>query len=192
MKEELTPALPSPPRFFSLSAWTRWLLPLCVCAGAAFGTLWGGRCPLLPVERTAELAAGNTRGLENYFWCLWCYAWPCLLAVFLSTTLLGVFLLPALFLLRGFLIAGSVAVLLRCGYSAETACLAVGIPAVFSLTSFFLLGEESFCSAYSIYRTCLDRSRIRYSFVGFDRLLISVLLLSAAALARQFLIPWIL
>ena len=117
---------------------------------------------------------------------------PRALSVFLSAVLFGFLLLPILFLFRGFLLSYSVSVLLAGGVPAGRACLIVGIPALFSLTALFLLGEEAFCSSLDIYRTCRGYPTVRFSFVSADRLLIAALLVSAAAFVRQLLIPLLL
>ena len=90
------------------------------------------------------------------------------------------------------MIALCLAALLACGVSAGKACLIIGIPALFSLSALFLLGEEAFCSSLDIYRTCRGYPRVRFSFVSADRLLTAALLLSAAAFVRQLLIPLLL
>ena len=96
------------------------------------------------------------------------------------------------FFFRGFLLSYSVSVLLAGGVPAARACLIVGLPALFSLTALFLLGEEAFCSSLDIYRTCRGYPTVRFSFVSADRLLIAALLVSAAAFVRQLLIPLLL
>ena len=192
MKERQSSAAIFPPRFFSSSAAARWTLPISACLGAVFGTVFGFSSVGFSTESVLSLAGENAAEASNYFWLLWCYSWPCMLSVFLSATLFGFALLPFLFAFRGFLLSFGEAALLRGGFSYGAACLTVGLPALFSFTALLLIGEESFLSSLGIYRTCLGYPRIRFSFVSVDRLLFAALLLSAAALVRQFLIPLLL
>lgn len=182
----------SAPLIFRFSKPARWILPLAVCLGAVLGTLnvFFFSHPL--PEHAASLADVAFSNSTGYLRLLWTYSVPCLITVFLSAVLFGFVLLPILFFFRGFLLSYSAAALLACGVSAGKACLIVGIPALFSLSALFLLGEEAFCSSLDIYRTCRGYPRIRFSFVSTDRLLFAVLLLSAAAFVRQLLIPRLL
>ena len=166
----------SAPRILRLARPACRVLPLAMLFGASLGTLAGSRIfPPVP-ESVASLANAAT----------------CFIAVFLSAVLFGFLLLPILFLFRGFLLSYSVSVLLAGGVPAGRACLIVGLPALFSLTALFLLGEEAFCSSLDIYRTCRGYPTVRFSFVSADRLLIAALLVSAAAFVRQLLIPLLL
>lgn len=182
----------SAPLILRFSKPARWLLPLAVCLGAALGTLAMLVSPRSIPENVASLADAALSDSTGYLRLLWTYSAPCFLTVFLSAVLFGFVLLPILFLFRGFLLSYSVAALLVSGVSAGKACLILGIPALFSLSALFLLGEEAFCSSLDIYRTCRGYPRIRFSFVSADRLLIAALLLSAAAFVRQLLIPLLL
>ena len=175
----------SAPRILRLARPARRVLPLAMLFGASLGTLAGSR--IFP-----PLADASLSGSAGYLRLLWTYSAPCFIAVFLSAVLFGFLLLPILFLFRGFLLSYSVSVLLAGGVPAGKACLIVGLPALFSLTALFLLGEEAFCSSLDIYRTCRGYSTVRFSFVSADRLLIAALLVSAAAFVRQLLIPLLL
>ena len=170
----------SAPRILRLARPARRVLPLAMLFGASLGTLAG------------SLADAALSGSAGYLRLLWTYSAPCFIAVFLSAVLFGFLLLPILFLFRGFLLSYSVSVLLTGGVPAGRACLIVGLPALFSLTALFLLGEEAFCSSLDIYRTCRGYPAVRFSFVSADRLLIAALLVSAAAFVRQLLIPLLL
>ena len=182
----------SAPRILRLARPARRVLPLAILFGAALGTLAGTRfAPRLP-EIAVSLADVSLSDSTGYFRILWTYSAPCFIAVFLSAVLFGFLLLPILFLFRGFLLSYSVSMLLMGGVPAERACLIVGLPALFSLTALFLLGEEAFCSSLDIYRTCRGYPAVRFSFVSADRLLIAALLVSAAAFVRQLLIPLLL
>ena len=182
----------SAPLIFRFSKPARWILPLAVCLGAVLGTLNVFFFPHPLPEHAASLADAAFSNSTGYLRLLWTYSVPCLITVFLSAALFGFVLLPILFFFRGFLLSYSTAALLACGVSAGKACLIVGIPALFSLSALFLLGEEAFCSSLDIYRTCRGYPRIRFSFVSTDRLLFAELLLSAAAFVRQLLIPRLL
>lgn len=189
MNDSPVDAATSAPLIFRFSRPARWILPLAICLGAVVGTLAFFFSPHPIPRRVASLADAAFSNSTGYFRLLWTYSAPCLIAVFLSAVLFGFILLPILFLFRGFLLSYSAAVLLAGGFSAGKACLIIGIPAFFSLSALFLLGEEAFCSSLDIYRTCRGYPRIRFSFVSTDRLLIAALLLSAAAFVRQLLIP---
>ena len=173
----------SAPRILRLARPARRVLPLAMLFGASLGTV---------PESVASLADASLSGSAGYLRLLWTYSAPCFIAVFLSAVLFGFLLLPILFLFRGFLLSYSVSVLLAGGVPAARACLIVGLPALFSLTALFLLGEEAFCSSLDIYRTCRGYPTVRFSFVSTDRLLIAALLVSAAAFVRQLLIPLLL
>ena len=179
----------SAPRILRLARPARRVLPLAMLFGASLGTLAGSRIfPPVP----ESVADASLSGSAGYLRLLWTYSAPCFIAVFLSAVLFGFLLLPILFLFRGFLLSYSVSVLLAGGVPAARACLIVGLPALFSLTALFLLGEEAFCSSLDIYRTCRGYPTVRFSFVSADRLLIAALLVSAAAFVRQLLIPLLL
>ena len=182
----------SAPLIFRFSKPARWILPLAVCLGAVLGTLAVFFFPHPVPEHVASLADAAFSNSTGYLRLLWTYSAPCFITVFLSAVLFGFVLLPILFLARGFLLSYSAAALLASGVSAGKACLILGIPALFSLSALFLLGEEAFCSSLDIYRTCRGYPRIRFSFVSTDRLLIAALLLSAAAFVRQLLTPLLL
>lgn len=178
----------SAPRILRLARPACRVLPLAMLFGASLGTLAGSRIfPPVP-ESVASLADASLSGSAGYLRLLWTYSAPCFIAVFLSAVLFGFLLLPILFLFRGFLLSYSVSVLLAGGVPAGI----VGLPALFSLTALFLLGEEAFCSSLDIYRTCRGYPTVRFSFVSADRLLIAALLVSAAAFVRQLLIPLLL
>ena len=182
----------SAPRILRLAQPARRVLPLAMLFGASLGTLAGSRIfPPVP-ESVASLADASLSGSAGYLRLLWTYSAPCFIAVFLSAVLFGFLLLPILFLFRGFLLSYSVSVLLAGGVPAGMACLIVGLPALFSLTALFLLGEEAFCSSLDIYRTCRGYPTVRFSFASADRLLIAALLVFAAAFVRQLLIPLLL
>lgn len=192
MKHSPFTAAISAPRLLCLSRPARWLLPLAVCAGASLGTLAAHYLPQGLPSRVLSLADAVSVESVGYFRLLWIYSFPCLLAVVLSATLFGFILLPWIFLFRGFLLSFSVATLLSGGASAAAACWIIGVPALFSLSSLFLLGEEAFCSSLDIYRTCRGYPHVRFSLISVDRLLLAALLITAAAFVRQFLIPLIL
>ena len=181
----------SAPRILRLAQPARRVLPLAMLFGAWLGTLAGSRI-FPPVPESVASLADALSGSAGYLRLLWTYSAPCFIAVFLSAVLFGFLLLPILFLFRGFLLSYSVSVLLTGGVPAGRACLIVGLPALFSLTALFLLGEEAFCSSLDIYRTCRGYPAVRFSFVSADRLLIAALLVSAAAFVRQLLIPLLL
>ncbi len=192
MNDSPVDAATSAPLIFRFSKPARWILPLAVCLGAALGTLVVFVSTRSIPGSVASLADATLTNSTGFLRLLWTYSAPCFVTVFLSAVLFGFILLPILFLFRGFLLSYSVAALLAGGVSAGKACLIIGIPAFFSLSALFLLGEEAFCSSLDIYRTCRGCPRIRFSFVSTDRLLISALLLSAAAFVRQLLIPLLL
>ena len=192
MNEPVVDAAASAPLIFRFSRPARRILPLAVCLGALLGTLAVFFFSRPMPDGIASLADAALSDSAGYLRLLWTYSAPCFIAVFLSAVLFGFLLLPILFLFRGFLLSYSVSVLLAGGISAMKACLIIGIPALFSLSALFLLGEEAFCSSLDIYRTCRGYPRVRFSFVSADRLLIAALLLSAAAFVRQLLIPLLL
>ena len=192
MNNSVVDAADSAPLIFRISKAARRILSLSVCLGAVFGTLAVFLFSFPIPEGIAALADAALFDSTGYFRILWTYSAPCIIAVFLSAVLFGFLLLPILFLFRGFLLSYSVSALLMSGISAGKACLIICIPALFSLFALFLLGEEAFCSSLDIYQTCRGYPRVRFSFISADRLLIAALLLSAAALARQLLIPLLL
>ena len=192
MNNSVVDAADSAPLIFRISKAARRILSLSVCLGAVFGTLAVFLFSFPIPEGIAALADAALFDSTGYFRILWTYSAPCIIAVFLSAVLFGFLLLPILFLFRGFLLSYSVSALLMSGISAGKACLIIGIPALFSLCALFLLGEEAFGSSFDRYRTCRGYPRVRFSFISADRLLIAALLLSAAALARQLLIPLLL
>ena len=192
MNNSVVDAADSAPLIFRISKAARRILSLSVCLGAVFGTLAVFLFSFPIPEGIAALADAALFDSTGYLRILWTYSAPCIIAVFLSAVLFGFLLLPILFLFRGFLLSYSVSALLMSGIPAGKACLIIGIPALFSLFTLFLLGEEAFCSSLDIYQTCRGYPRVRFSFISADRLLIAALLLSAAALARQLLIPLLL
>ena len=192
MNNSVVDAADSAPLIFRISKAARRILSLSVCLGAVFGTLAVFLFSFPIPEGIAALADASLFDSTGYLRILWTYSAPCIIAVFLSAVLFGFLLLPILFLFRGFLLSYSVSALLMSGISAGKACLIIGIPALFSLFALVLLGEEAFCSSLDIYQTCRGYPRVRFSFISADRLLIAALLLSAAALARQLLIPLLL
>ena len=192
MNNSVVDAADSAPLIFRISKAARRILSLSVCLGAVFGTLAVFLFSFPIPEGIAALADAALFDSTGYFRILWTYSVPCIIAVFLSAVLFGFLLLPILFLFRGFLLSYSVSALLMSGISAGKACLIIGIPALFSLFALFLLCEEAFCYSLDIYQTCRGYPRVRCSFISADRLLIAALLLSAAALARQLLIPLLL
>ena len=192
MNNSVVDAADSAPLIFRISKAARRILSLSVCLGAVFGTLAVFLFSFPIPEGIAALADASLFDSTGYLRILWTYSAPCIIAVFLSAVLFGFLLLPILFLFRGFLLTYSVSALLMSGISAGKACLIIGIPALFSLFALVLLGEEAFCSSLDIYQTCRGYPRVRFSFISADRLLIAALLLSAAALARQLLIPLLL
>ena len=126
----------------------------------------------------------------NYLLGLWTLSWPSLLAVFLASSVVGFLLLPCLFLLRGYMISASVGALLAsAACSWYRAALIVGLPSLFSTAALFLLCDEAFSSSYVLYRTCMGTPRLRYSFLSADRVAVSAVLLTTAAVIQQFLIP---
>lgn len=192
MNDPVIDAADTAPLIFHFSRPVRCILPLAVCFGAAMGSFAVSFFPHPMLDGISSLADAALSDSAGYLRLLWTYSAPCFIAVFLSAVLFGFLLLPILFLFRGFLLSYSVSVLLAGGISAVKACLIIGIPALFSLSALFLLGEEAFCSSLDIYRTCRGYPRVRFSFVSADRVLIAALLLSAAALVRQLLIPLLL
>lgn len=181
-------AISDAPAFRSVR-WSRRILVFSFCAGASIGTFAVfGFSRFLP-ERVFSLADAASLEPIGYFPLLWTYSVPCLIAVFLSAVLFGFVLLPILFLFRGFLLSYSASLLLRSGTGTGSVCLLLGLPALFSLSALFLLGEEAFCSSLDIYRTYRGYPRIRIPFISADRLLTASLLISAAAFVRRFLIP---
>ena len=192
MKHSAFTAAISAPRIFRLSSAGRWILPLSMCLGASLGTFAAHYLPHGVPPQILSLADGISVESVGYFRLLWIYSLPCLLAVILSAALFGFILLPWIFLFRGFLLSFSVAALLSGGISAACACWIIGVPALFSLSSLFLLGEEAFCSSLDIYRTCRGYPHVHFSLISVDRLLLAALLITAAAFVRQFLVPLIL
>lgn len=192
MSDSVVDAAASAPLIFRFSKPARRILPLAFCLGASLGTLAVPFFPHSMPDGIASLTDAALSDSAGYLRLLWTYSAPCFLAVFLSAVLFGFLLLPVLFLFRGFLLSYSVSLLLAGGLPAGKACLIIGIPALFSLSALFLLGEEAFCSSLDIYRTCRGYPRVRFSFVSADRLLTAALLLSAAAFVRQLLIPLLL
>ena len=174
MNNSVVDAADSAPLIFRISKAARRILSLSVCLGAVFGTLAVFLFSFPIPEGIAALADAALFDSTGYLRILWTYSAPCIIAVFLSAVLFGFLLLPILFLFRGFLLSYSVSALLMSGISAGKACLIIGIPAL------------------DIYQTCRGYPRVRFSFISADRLLIAALLLSAAALARQLLIPLLL
>ncbi len=192
MNEPMVDAAVSAPLIFRFSKPAHRILPLAICFGAALGTLAVSFFPHLVPDGLASLADAALSDSTGYLRLLWTYSAPCLITVFLSAVLFGFLLIPILFLFRGFLLSYSISALLTSGVPAGKACLIIGIPALFSLSALFLLGEEAFCSSLDIYRTCRGNPRIRFSFASADRLLIAALLLSASAFVRQLLVPLLL
>ena len=192
MNNSVVDAADSAPLIFRISKAARRILSLSVCLGAVFGTLAVFLFSFPIPEGIAALADAALFDSTGYFRILWTYSAPCIIAVFLSALLFGFLLLPILFLFRGFLLSYSVSALLMSGIYAGQASLVIGTPAPSSPFALFLLGAEAPSSSLDIYRTCRGYPRVRFSFISADRLLIAALLLSAAALARQLLIPLLL
>lgn len=134
---------------------------------------------------------GETPSLPAVIWELG--RWP-LLALLLGTTALGVGMIPALFCVRGFLLAYSVAAFVRVfGNAGMLAALAVfGLPALAGGPALFCAGTLAFSNALRLAAETLDK---RPLFLSGARLWVLVpcgVLLTVAIVLQQTLMPELL
>jgi len=165
---------------------SRWILCVFFCVGAVLGTVFGR------FSSTGDLFRPlfwTPAGAADFLWLMWCFSWPCLIAVFLSSSFAGHWLMAVLFAVRGFLLSSAVAVLLKCGFGLPAAWGRIGLPALFSLAALFLIGEKAFDSSLALCRLCSGRTGAVYRFIPAERLVAAAALLFMAAASRQFLIP---
>ena len=170
-----------------------WLLVFFFLAGVLAGALPGRDFPLFPDVPALMDSAGSSGVVPGYLLNLLSVSWPSLCALFLAGSAVGFLLIPLLFALRGCMISTSICVLLSGGvFGFGQILFLVGLPAFFSAGAMFLLGEDALSSSFALYRICVGFPRGRYTFVSSDRLVFAAVLLTTAALIRQFVIPLLL
>ena len=168
-----------------------WLLCSFFALGRVLGTLFFRSLPLSASIRDLIAVSGGY-GATGFLWA-WCLAaWPCFVFLFFATSFLGCFLLPTIFFLRGFLLSGSVMLLSRSAFSPGVSFLLLGLPAFFSLSALFLVGEDSFFSSLCLLDSCREKRTAPYTFVSSRRLLSSFVFLLLSAAARELLLPLVI
>ncbi len=107
--------------------------------------------------------------------------WPCLFLVFLSASVYGRYLIPAVFCARGFCISAAQGFLLRNGSDRDIAAGCVFFPAVFSLFAFFLIGTQALESS----RALLTRNEHSFEWISGRRIRLAFFLSFISAAAQK-------
>lgn len=155
-----------------------------LAAAFLLGVLAG--CTLAAAEEPLQSASlyGRTPSLLVLVWL------P-LAALFLGTSTLGYVFVALLVTLRGYLLSASFSFLLAGGMPLHSALLTIGLPGLFSVSAFFLLCEDAVSSS-RIISLCSECSISRSGrFFQPQRLLLSMLLLVAAAVMQIYFLPLI-
>jgi|GEM_PF-4053718 len=112
---------------------------------------------------------------ENFLRSFFFASFPFFLVLFLSTSVIGYYILPFVYISRGFSFSLCVASLLDSSLPKLRAFAVIGFPAFFSLCALFLLGEYAFLSAWSLRtkRSNEDAALSGKIFPGFLLILVS-------------------
>ena len=114
----------------------------------------------------------------------------------LSFTLYGVLLIPALSMLRGFLLGCSVAAMFQSGSfrGLLLAALSIGIPAILGIPAFILVSMDSFCISTSLFRLFFknQRGNTEQKAAFAAHMMILTALIAAEVMYSSFLLPALL
>ena len=120
---------------------------------------------------------------------IWNLSWSFIAAALLSTSFLGVFLLPLLCFLKGFLLSAAGRIVLQSADRPFHGLVLIGLTACFSLSAFFLVGEKALGCSRDLHRRVRHGVGDGHSSLTRSRLALSVILLTFAVMSRLYLIP---
>lgn len=122
--------------------------------------------------------------------------WACskyhLLILFLAGSVTGVFFLPLLCIIRGYLLGCTAASLTAFDGGWLLSLLVVGLPALFTLPGFFLLCEDGMFTSRRLLILSVGGAEPRRAVPIYRHCLIAAVLLIIAAVLQHYLIPGIL
>lgn len=160
--------------------------------GSLLGCFWGRSFGFVDLK---DLFSGfsvfSFSGL-SFLWFFYLGAFPCILCILFSSSLIGPFVLPVLFLLRGFGISAGCMVLLSSGADIMLSISIMVSAALFATVSFFLMGEE--CFRCSVLLLDIGRGRCAHVFplISFRRVIFSCVFLAVSAAVRLYMLPRLL
>lgn len=168
------------------------LLVLCFLLGSVLGCAVGSGAEA--DEVTHLLSGTRPSGLWGYLCCLYTVGRYHLVVLLAATSLLGVVVIPATLLFRGYFLscaaAATIASLPEHGIAvALTAC---GISAVLTVPALFLLAMDGFGLSGRLRALSAGRSNRYSNEAVFSHLGISAVCLITAAAAEQLLVPTLL
>lgn len=156
-------------------------------AGALAGALFGAGCggeALMPGD-------GSVYGSESYAGLLIGCAKYHIAVALLSTSLLGVLLIPAVLAFRGFALACS-ALYLAGAYPESGTALALitlGLPGIFTVPALFVAAQGGWEFSARLLASFLRKPAAHARFSAENRALVVTLLLFAAAAVEYFVVP---
>ena len=157
--------------------------------GSLVSSFFPALFPDIDVQASLPAMLPPVKAGEHGLRLIWNLSWSFLAAVFLSTSFLGVYLLPLLCFFRGFLLSAAGRIVLQSADRPFQGLVLIGLTAFFSLSAFFLVGEKALGCSRDLHR------RVRHG-VGDGNysltrncLTFSVILLTFAVISRLYLIP---
>ena len=162
------------------------LLLLLFLAGAILGTVVSAGNTLPPWEG----CSAEDRG----FMLIWRAAQYFLLCGIFACTGLGIVLIPGLFVVRGFVLSVTAAMLLRSGgtHPELSTWVICGIPAFVQLPGLLAAGQAGLFHSFELCRRNLGRKRPNYKVNYRQALLFACISCLLTALSRGYLVPALL
>ncbi len=168
---------------------TRYTLAASYAVGSFLGALLGSVSGFVDLAAASLSLERAGSGFPDFLAAFFLAAWPLLLALLFSTSTVGCYLIPALAMVRGFLVSCSLSVMLLSDAASAGLCLLIiGLPAFFSIPAFFLLAEDS-VDASKVLRVCSGSALSRGCSPAGPRLFLAAALLFACVCTQRFLIP---
>jgi UPF0716 family protein affecting phage T7 exclusion len=167
-------------------------LASCFFIGSVAGCMVGGFSPSGDLGSTLSGYVDTDRDIIGFFVTLWACSKYHLLILFLASSVAGVFFLPLLCVIRGYLLGCTAASLTAFDGGWLLSLLVVGLPAVFTLPGFFLLCEDGMFTSRRLLVLSAGGAEPRRSVPLYRHCLVAAVLLIIAALLQHFLIPGIL
>ncbi len=162
---------------------------LCFLAGAVVGALAGSS--QLPTGETLLPGDGSVYGYDTYAGLLFSCSRYHLLVLLFSTSLLGVFLIPATLAFRGFALACSAAWLTASydGSGAALSLIILGLPALFTVPGLFATAQWGIQFSVRFLASFTRRPLPAFRRERDNRVLAVCIMLFAAAAVEYFVVP---
>ena len=115
-------------------------------------------------------------------------SWPCLLTLFFSTSVMGVYMIPLVFFSRGLAVSLCLMLLLQFSFSPLSLICLLFLLFLFPFSALFLLGEKA-CHSSLCLRNASSFPQADEKAVSFGSFIFAFFLLLCSVVIRIYLIP---